>query len=107
LPAIGAINFSNGAFANSTTRTFAQWKFPVTARVAPTGITTPAASNFLVFNASTVSGNATAITFDTAGTETADIYFDTTGGSPTLILGNGGMVKVNTSGYILFTGCEL
>ena len=107
LPAIGAINFSNGAFANSTSRTFAQWKFPVTARVAPTGITTPAASNFVVFNASTVGGNATAVTFDTAGTETADLYFDTTVGSPTLVLGNGGMVKVNTSGYILFTGCEL
>jgi hypothetical protein len=107
LPALFAGNFSNGAFASSTGRTFATWKLPVTARVAPTGITTPGASNFLIFNASTTSGNATAVNFDSAGTETADIYFDTTAGSPTLVVGYGGLVKINTNGNILFTGCEL
>jgi len=106
LPAIGAGNFFNG-FNNTTGRSFFTIKFPVTARTAPTGFTVPAASNFTLFNASTVSGNATAITFDSAGLESADIYLDNTAGSPTMVVGYGALLKIGTSGYIYFTGCEL
>lgn len=106
LPAIGAGNFFNG-FNNTTGRSFFTIKFPVTARTAPTGFTVPAASNFTLFNASTVSGNATAITFDSAGLESADIYLDNTAGSPTMTVGYGALLKIGTSGYIYFTGCEL
>jgi hypothetical protein len=106
LPAFQNGNWFNG-FNNSTGRSFFTVKFPTTARTAPTGFTVPAASNFTVYNASTVSGSATAITFDSAGLESADIYLDNTAGSPTMTVGFGALMRIGASGYILFTGCEL
>lgn len=106
LPAFQNGNFFNG-FNNLTTRSFFTVKFPTTARKAATGITTPGASNFTLFNASTVGGTATAITYDNSGTESADIYLDNTAGSPTMTVGYGALMRIGASGYILFTGCEL
>ena len=107
LPAfIGTNGFAG--WASSTGRTFITLKYPVTARTAPTGITIPTISgNFQIFNTGTAAGTPTSINFDFAGTDTADLYIDTTAGSPTLVAGQGGMFKILTNGYILFTGCEL
>ena len=106
LPAfIGTNGFAG--WSSSTARTFITLKYPVTARTAPTGISIAALSNYQLFNSATTAGTPTAINFDFAGTETADLYIDTTAGSPTLTAGQGGMFKILTNGYLLFTGCEL
>jgi hypothetical protein len=108
LPAIIANNNNIFGFATSTTLSFINCVFPVTARVTPTGITIPALSNFSLFNYLASSGTPTAIAFDNAGTSAGFITVTTTAGSPTLVGGNADWLRIsNANGYILFTGCEL
>ena len=108
LPAIIANNNNIFGFATNTTTSYINCQFPVTARVAPTGITIPALSNFLLFNYLASSAAPTAITFDNAGTSAGFIAVTTTAASPTLVGGNPDWLRVsNANGYILFTGCEL
>jgi hypothetical protein len=92
----------------ATTTTDARYsiKLPVTARVAPTGITTTAA-NLLVQNKSLSSAAPLSASFVFAGTNMATIGTNTTAGSPTLATGEIANLFINTSGSILFTGCEL
>ena len=83
-------------------------QFPVTARVAPTGITVSAMSNFLLFNQSITTGTPTAISFDFGGTQSAALAVTHTAGSPTTVLGQPvGLQFSGGSASILFTGCEL
>jgi hypothetical protein len=108
LPAIIANNNNIFGFATNTTTSYINCQFPVTARVAPTGITIPALSNFSLFNYLASSGTPTAIAFDNAGTSAGFISVTTTAASPTLVGGNADWLRVsNANGYILFTGCEL
>ena len=108
LPAIIANNNNIFGFATNTTTSYINCQFPVTARVAPTGITIPALSNFTLFNYLASSGTPTAISFDNAGNQAAFIVVTTTAGSPTLVGGNADWLRIsNANGYILFTGCEL
>jgi hypothetical protein len=107
LPAIIANNNNIFGFATSTTTSYINCQFPVTARVAPTGITIPALSNFSLFNYLASSGTPTAIAFDNAGTSAAFITVTTTAASPTLVGSNADWLRIsNANGYILFTGCE-
>jgi len=91
-------------YSYSTTATYANFKFPVQARVAPTGITTTAASNYYVYNGSLSGAAATAVSFNNAGLTNGSIVVNTTAGSPTLTVGQGAKVA---SVLILWTGCEL
>jgi len=109
LPALvaGGNETWNG-FASSTTNSYVPIKFPVTARVQPTGITVSGTlSNYSLFNQSLTSASPTAITFDSAGLDQALIYITTTAGSPTIAGGQPILFRDGSSGYILFTGCEL
>jgi hypothetical protein len=108
LPAIIANNNNIFGFDTNTTTSYINCQFPVTARVAPTGITIPALSNFSLFNSVASSGTPTAISFDNAGNQAAFIVATTTAGSPTLVAKDPVFLRVsNANGYILFTGCEL
>jgi len=91
-------------YSYSTTATYANFKFPVQARVAPTGITTTAASNYYVYNGSLSGAAATGVSFNNAGLTNGSIVVNTTAGSPTLTVGQGAKVA---SVLILWTGCEL
>ena len=95
------------SMVTSTTVTYAAIKLPVTARVAPTGITIPSLSNFTIYAPNLASGTPTAIAFDASGAEQAFIAITTTAGSPTISSGQSNLFRINPSGYILFTGCEL
>lgn len=106
--AFSTVTDTLGGFANATTSTYINVQFKVPARVAPTGITVSSASHFQVLNKGLTAGTPTAITFDTAGVNSAYIYATTTAGSPTIAAGEGGILRsVNVNGLILFTGCEL
>ena len=105
---IGASNTILG-FGKNTSQTYVFYKFPVTARVAPTGITTTTPStDFFVYNQSGTTGRPSSVAFDFAGTETCVLGTTHTAGSPTIALGQPTMLGISSgSGYILFTGCEL
>ena len=105
---IGASNTILG-FGKNTSQTYVFYKFSVTARVAPTGITTTTPStDFFVYNQSGTTGRPSSVAFDFAGTETCVLGTTHTAGSPTIALGQPTMLGISSgSGYILFTGCEL
>ena len=108
LPALIGPNQSIVSLATGTTSTFVTIKMPVTARVAPTGITIPSLSLFNVFNGSLSTANPTAISFDSSGTDYVTIAVTTSAGSPTIAAGQADLFRLNSTGaYILFTGCEL
>jgi hypothetical protein len=110
LPALkGSYSPMNG-FATSTTTSFAWFTFPVTPRVAPTGITVSSVSDFQLINSAIAAGTPTAIAFDSYnnGLNAAGLTVTTTAGSPTLVQGQGTYMRcVSATGSILFTGCEL
>ena len=108
LPAIIANNNNIFAFATNSTTSYVNVQFPVTARVAPTGITIPALSNFSVFNSVASSGTPTSIAFDNAGNQAGFLVVGTSAGSPILVAKDPMFLRIsNANGYILFTGCEL
>jgi hypothetical protein len=92
---------------SSPTNSYANFKLPVTARVAPTGISIPAVSNFSLFNATLSVGTPTAVAFDSATADIALLAITTTAGSPTIVAGQVDLFRITSTGYILFTGCEL
>jgi hypothetical protein len=93
--------------ASSTTQSYVYPTFPVTARVAPTGITpSPTLSNYYLTSAGLVNGTPTAITFSSASVDGAQIGVTTTAGSPTIAVGQADWLTL-ISATILFTGCEL
>ena len=97
-----------GGFSSSTTTGYFNIQFKVPARVAPTGISLSSASNFAVLNKTLTSGTPTAISFDSAGVNSAMITATTTAASPTILAGEGGILRsISVNGLILFTGCEL
>ena len=105
LPAIAA---SNGEIytgqAYSTTAALIPVVFPVTARVAPTGITVNSAGNFRLRSAVATKLTTTAINFSTGTVQGATIEGIVAAG---LVAGNATNLFNESSGTILFTGCEL
>jgi hypothetical protein len=105
LPAIAA---SNGEIYTgqcySTTAALIPVVFPVTARVAPTGITVNSAGNFRVRNATATKVTTTAINFSTGTVQGSTIETIVASG---LVAGNATNLFNESSGTILFTGCEL
>jgi hypothetical protein len=95
------------AYTNSATNFIAPIIFPVTPRVAPTGITISAASDF-AYRSYTggFSTGLTNLTFLTSTKIGATVYGEKTGAG----FSNGlacTFGPLNTTAYILFTGCEL
>jgi hypothetical protein len=105
LPAIAA---SNGEIytgqAYSTTAALIPVVFPVTARVAPTGITVNSAGNFRLRSAVATKLTTTAINFSTGTVQGSTIEGIVAAG---LVAGNATNLFNESSGTILFTGCEL
>ena len=105
LPAIAA---SNGEIYTgqcySTTAALIPVVFPVTARVAPTGITVNSAGNFRLRSAVATKLTITAINFSTGTVQGATIEGIVAAG---LVAGNATNLFNESSGTILFTGCEL
>lgn len=85
--------------AYGTTQALIPVTFPVTARTAPTGITTTGSFSCLT---STGGANAATLTFNRAGVQSCSVTASTTG----LTGGNASILLVD-NGRILFTGCEL
>jgi hypothetical protein len=109
LPAVVINDISTG-YSNTTTTSFIPFQFPVTARIAPTGIIVQNLSNFLLYNGSIVSGIPTSIVFNVSGTNAGAVIVTTTAGSPTLTIGQGAILQPTNNAaapIILWTGSEL
>jgi hypothetical protein len=106
LPAFGGyVGHLTMAQCNSTTAVTVVIPFPVTARVAATGISVSSGSHFTVNQASGAGVALTGLTFNDA-TNTASSLSGT--GASGLVAGNAAGFRANsTSALLLFTGCEL
>jgi len=93
-------------FASSTTRSYYTYRFSVPARAAVTGITVSSVAAFQIGNQAITYGTPTAITFDSGGTNSLEIYVDHTASSPLTAAGQPTIFR-STSGVIYCTGCEL
>jgi len=106
LPAfIGSTNWFNFGLAGSSTVFSCTLTFPVSTRVAPTGISISAASDFSVTDIYSQNVAALTITFSSAGFTSALIQGTAasglTAGRPTTMFAN------NSNAKLLLTGCEL
>jgi len=106
LPAYGGTTGAVAAgFCAATTQAFPNIVFPVTTRVAPTGITVPNATYFIVYNSGATGVAVTSMTFSSASTTSGLIAANTASG---LVAGNATVLAIsNASAQLLFTGCEL
>jgi hypothetical protein len=105
LPAIAASNgelFTGQCY--SSTAALIPVIFPVTARVAPTGITVNSAGNFRVRSSTASKLTTTAINFSTGTVQGSTIEAVVSTG---LTAGNATNLFNESAGTILFTGCEL
>jgi hypothetical protein len=105
LPSIQASSsdFATGQ-AYAATNTLMVIPFPVTARVAPTGITVNSAGNFRLRSASSSLLTCTGISFSSASTYSGSVDATVASG---LVAGNATNLYNTATGTILFTGCEL
>ena len=101
----GTSSFIGNGYCITTTSGVVSYVFKTTARVAPTGLTTTAASNFEVMAGASGGITATALSFAYASTEGAVINTTVASGQTT----NSGAIlrALNSSAQLLFTGCEL
>ena len=102
LPAFNGVNsvIGSGAFFSATVA----WgivKFPVTTRVAPTGLTASSGSAITYY--ANGAYTTSAISLEIAGIDGAQLR-TTVSGAPT---GYASVAYLGTSGQLLFTGCEL
>jgi hypothetical protein len=105
LPAIAAVNgelFTGQAYTG--TQAIVPCIFPVTPRVAPTGITVNSAGNFRLRNNAASKLTVTSMTFSTASNNSCTLDV---GVSTGLTAGNASCLFNESGGTILFTGCEL
>jgi hypothetical protein len=104
LPAISANNggLSIGQ-AYTTTKAIVAIPFPVTARVAPTGVTVNAAANFDLRQANATRVACSSVAFLDATPSCGSLDATATG----LVVGNATQFFNANLGTILFTGCEL
>ncbi len=91
--------------AYSTTQALVPISFQVTPRVAPTGVTVNAAANFTQRLANGNRAATTAIAFFNANLNS--VTLTNTIGTASLVAGNASILVNESSGTLLFTGCEL
>jgi hypothetical protein len=109
LPAImvGSGNRIYG-YGTGPTQSLYNATFPVTARVAPTGITAAAVANFTLLTSAGATGTPTSLVFDSAGVNSISLTVNNTAASPTMAANTVSQLAATGSGaFILFTGCEL
>jgi hypothetical protein len=95
-------------YSVSTVSSLINVAIPVTPRVAPTGVSTSAMTNFILRNGSNTGGTPTAIAINvTSSGVNQSLSVTTSAGAPTLIAGQGAFLFANGAAQILFTGCEL
>jgi hypothetical protein len=102
LPTANSADYYTGLSAT----TFAEYstiKFPVTARVAPTGISVSSVTGYTTTNGGGSPIAVTAISFSGAGVNAAVVRFDVASG---LTVGQASLTAIGTA-PLLFTGCEL
>jgi hypothetical protein len=94
-----------GSIANSTTNVYGMFNFQVEPRVPPTGITVNSISNFTLYNnrTATSAGAISAMVFAVAGKLTGMVQITTS----SVAANDFCHLYPNSSGQILFTGCEL
>jgi hypothetical protein len=88
----------------STTQAIVPFTFPVTPRVAPTGVTVTSATSFYLRNSTSGFIACTSITFNNAGLTGGSVIAVVASG---VVAGNASSFLGNSPGLILFTGCEL
>ena len=95
-------------YSSSTVTSLINVAIPVTPRVAPTGVSTSAMTNFILRNGSNTGGTPTAIAINvTSSGVNQSLSVTTSAGAPTLVAGQGAFLFANGAAQILFTGCEL
>jgi hypothetical protein len=102
----GTVNVIAPAYANTTTQGISIVTFPVAARVPPTGVTVSSSSHFTnQFGGTNLVASAVALASGfNQGVTQASIATAITGATA----GASGMLYFNnSSGQLLFTGCEL
>ena len=105
LPAFNGTDNQWAGQAYNTTNTVVPLVFPVTPRVAATGITVSSASHFRLLNSVGSGLTTTTVVLGSSGTGSAYINFGVASG---LVAGNGVIgYSASASAQILFTGCEL
>ena len=97
LPAVSGLNVFSG-YAYSGTNAIFSIPFPVTARVAPTGITPTGVFRAYAANVSTT---ATPV-FDTGGVSASAVTM-----ALSITSGQGSRMQTDAGSLLLFTGCEL
>ena len=106
LPAFNGTAWIFMGQAGSSTINYVPITFPVSTRVAPTGITVSSASHFRCWTAAAADLTSTDVQFNRAGIYSGAIQ--TTFSSGGLTAGNAsGFFANNSSAQLLFTGCEL
>jgi hypothetical protein len=95
-------------YSVSTVTSLINVAVPVTPRVAPTGVTASAMTNFVLRNGSNTGGTPTSIAINVGSSQAnQSLSVTTTAGSPTIVAGQGAFLFANGAAQILFTGCEL
>jgi hypothetical protein len=102
LPTANAADYYTGLSA-TTTIAYSSIKFPVTARVAPTGISVSSVTGYTTTNGGGSPIAVTAIVFGGAGVNASLVRFDVASG---LTAGQATATAIGTA-PLLFTGCEL
>jgi hypothetical protein len=103
-----ALNWSSivslgNASAFNTTTSYVSIKLPVTARIAPTGVTSSTISTSYTYYANNAGQTPTNIVIGSAGAEYAEVVI-----TGTFTAGQAGFLRSQaTTGQLLFTGCEL
>lgn len=86
-------------YAYNNNATIYSFVYPVTPRVAPTGVTTSGSFNGYSGN----TAYSTTLSFNSAGIYSGSL----TGSGVTIVIGSGSRITQNAAGTILWTGCEL
>lgn len=105
LPALNGNQMTLVGYTYNTNASLYVFNFPVTARVAATGVTISSLSHFLAYNGSNVSQVPSSVSFNISNPQMGS--FVTTQASGFTIAQPSRIEGGNTSAQILFTGCEL
>jgi hypothetical protein len=105
LPALNGNTFTLNGYTYNSNANLYVFNFPVTARVAATGITVSSVSHFRAYNGSNTSQAPSTMSFDTSNPQMGG--FTTTQASGFTIAQPSRIESNNASALLLFTGCEL
>jgi hypothetical protein len=102
LPTANSGDYYTG-LSSTTTIAYSTIRFPVTARVAPTGISVSSVASYSTTDGGGIPKSLTAVAFGVAGVNSSLVRFDVASG---LTAGQATLTAIGTA-PLLFTGCEL